>query len=114
MSQSDCKDIELRDVPSTTMSQSDTGDTNLQDVSVKEKGNRDQEEYPRMQNRILVMIALYLSILLVTLVRVECIRAQDEFAYDRYRIRILSRRQFLESRTSFTPWMILDGMEVDI
>lgn len=68
MSQSDSKGTELRDVPSLTMSQSDTRDTDLQDVSVKEKDNKYLEEYPNMQNRILVMIALYLSIFLVTLV----------------------------------------------
>jgi hypothetical protein len=40
-----------------------------QDVSVQEKEPKGPIEYPGLQKRILIMISLYLSIFLVTLVR---------------------------------------------
>jgi hypothetical protein len=52
------------------MSQSATQDAenSLPDVSIHDKEKDSPAEYPSIQKQILIMISLYLSILLVTLV----------------------------------------------
>jgi len=52
------------------MSQSAIQDTekSLQDTSIQEKEEEDPIEFPGMKKRILIMICLYFSIFLVTLV----------------------------------------------
>jgi hypothetical protein len=91
------------------MSQSTAQGTgkSLWNMSRHEKKEESPAEYPSMQKRILVMIALYLSIFLVTLVQSNLFLpasrdSRIEFANYCKRTKTLSRQQSLESQTSFT------------